>query len=137
MPDKPTWAGHLDEAARAFAALPDPWIDRSILESVLRIGPRRAQQILAPCVSRQIGSAGVAHRDAVLERLRQLASGDVRHYERRRQLRLAEYLEEERRAWLARPKVLVEAPVAVMEPAIGGSARGDLDCPGGDHGPVR
>jgi hypothetical protein len=114
MPDKPTWCGHLHEAASQLRALPDPWVDRAILEDVLGIGRRRAQQVLAPCVSRQVGSNGLAHRETVIGHLEHLAAGETAHYERQRRKRLADSLEELRQARLEQPQLLVEAPLSVM-----------------------
>src|ERR1035437_496704 len=114
MPDKPFWCGRLEDIAQELGGLPEPWVDRSILEQALGIGRRRAQQILAPCVTRQIGRNGLARREAILEHLRRLAAGEQAHYERRRQRRLAEYLEGLRQARLRQPPVLVEAPASLM-----------------------
>ena len=113
MPDKPTWYGRLDQIIAELANLPWPWVDRETLQSLLRIGPRRAQQILQPCVTRQIGANGVAGREELIAHLQRLASGDEAHYERRRRQRLAQVLDGLRQAALARPKVLVEAPTAM------------------------
>ncbi len=124
MPDKPSWCGHLEEIAEQLQALPDRWVDCSTLEALLGIGRRRAQQILAPCVSRRIGVNGVADREAVLSHLRSLAKGESALYERRRRRRLAHSLEELRRERLAQPQVLVEAPVAVMSQRLEGLPEG-------------
>jgi hypothetical protein len=112
MPDKPTWCGDLATIARDLRALPDPWIDRATLEQVLGIGRRRAQQLLAPCVGRQVGVNGMADREVVIAHLSRLATGDTAHYENRRRRRLAEHLgalQSERRK-----AVLVEAPSAII-----------------------
>ena len=130
MPDKPTWCGHLEETARQLGALPDPWVDRAVLENVLGIGRRRAQQLLAPCVSRQIGGSGVAHRDAVMAHLEQLATGETAHFERQRRRRLAEHLEKLRRERLERPRVLVEAPVSIVRRTFEGLPAGVSVTPG-------
>jgi len=114
MPDKPTWCGHLEEIVMQLHALPDRWVDRTIVEEVLKVGRRRAQQILAPCVSRQVGVNGMADREAVIAHLQRLAMGEAAHYERRRRQRLGEQLEKLRRARLEQPQVLVEAPVAIL-----------------------
>jgi hypothetical protein len=66
VPDKPLWLGHLDEILLDLAALPQPWVDRATVERVLGVGRRRAQQILAPCVSSQIGANGLADRDRLI-----------------------------------------------------------------------
>jgi hypothetical protein len=46
--------------------------------------------------------------------LKRLAAGDEAHYERRRRQRLAQVLEALRQEALAQPKVLVEAPTAML-----------------------
>lgn len=112
VPDKPTWCGHLADISRQLRGLPDRWVDCRILQDLLRIGPRRAQQILAPCIARQIGASGVADREEVITHLNRLTTGEATHYEHRRRRRLAERIEvfqEERRN-----AVLVEAPAAIV-----------------------
>jgi len=113
VPDKPTWYGRLDQVIAELGDLPWPWVDRETLQSLLQVGPRRAQQILRPCVTRQVGANGVADRGELIAHLKRLAAGDDAHYERRRRQRLAQALEGLRQAALAQPKVLVEAPITV------------------------
>ena len=116
MPDKPTWCGRLDEISSELRELPDPWVDRGTLQSLLGVGARRAQQILAPCVARQIGANGVADREVVIAHLERLAGGEAVHYERQRLQRLAgrlQTLQREREA-----AVLVEAPAAIVNQDI-------------------
>jgi hypothetical protein len=114
VPDKPTWYGRLDQIIAELGDLPWPWVDRETLQSLLQVGPRRAQQILRPCVTRQVGANGVAGREELIAHLRRLAAGDEAHYERRRRQRLAQVLERLRQEALAQPKVLVEAPTTVL-----------------------
>ncbi len=114
MPDKPTWYGRLDQIVGELENLPWPWVDRETLQALLQVGPRRAQQILRPCVTRQVGANGVAGREELIAHLKCLASGDEAHYERRRRQKLAQVLERLRQEALAQPKVLVEAPTAVV-----------------------
>ena len=119
MPDKPTWCGHLDEVARRLLALPDQWVDRAMLEEFLGVGRRRAQQILAPCVSRQIGANGLADRGVLLDHLRRLAAQETTvQFERQRRRRLARSLDEWRRSWLEQPRVLVEAPLSIVNSSL-------------------
>ena len=128
MPDKPTWSGQLDEIAARLRELNDPWVDRSQLQDLLGIGPRRAQQILAPCVGRQVGSNGMADREAVIAHLRRLAVGDTVHYERQRRRRLAatlDALNDERRQ-----AVLVPAPTAVVNQELANLPAGVSVSPG-------
>jgi hypothetical protein len=128
MPDKPTWCGNLPAIAQQFRELPDPWVDRGTLQRALGVGPRRAQQILAPCVGRRVGANGVADREVLLAHLHRLTSGEAAHYEEKRRLRLAErmrQLQEERRR-----SVLVEAPVAVRNQELGKLPEGVSIAPG-------
>ena len=130
MPDKPFWCGRLEAIAQELGGLPEPWVDRSIVEQARGIGRRRAQQILAPCVTRQIGRSGLARREELLQHLRRLAAGEQEHYERRRQRRLAEYLEGLRQACLKQPRVLVEAPSSVAGQKLDGLPAGVAVAPG-------
>jgi hypothetical protein len=112
VPDKPLWLGHLDRILAELSALPQPWVDRATVERLLGVGRRRAQQLLAPCVSFQIGSNGLADRQQFIEHLRQLAAGDSASYERQRRQRLARTLHGLRSAWQSR--VPVEAPTSIV-----------------------
>jgi hypothetical protein len=114
VPDKPTWYGRLEQVIVELTDLPWPWVDRETLQSLLQVGPRRAQQIMRPCVTRQVGANGVADRNELIAHLKRLAAGDEAHYERRRRQKLAQVLEGLRQAALAQPKVLVEAPTTVF-----------------------
>ena len=126
MPDKPVWCGRMDEVAALLRDLPDRWVDRGTLETLLGIGRRRAQQILAPCVGRKIGGAGVADREDVIAHLHRLASGEASHYENRRRRRLAAQLDALQREC----RVLVEAPAAVVHQEIESLPAGVAIAPG-------
>jgi hypothetical protein len=115
MPDKPMWYGQLTAAIQELEGLPWPWIDRQTVERLLKVRPRRAQQILQPCVSRLIGNSGVADREEFIAHLKRLASGDHAHYERRRRERLAHILEALQQDEVKQPRLLVQAPTAVMD----------------------
>jgi hypothetical protein len=130
VPDKPTWYGRLDEVIAELDSLPWPWVDRETLQSLLQVGPRRAQQILRPCVTRQVGANGVAGREELIAHLKRLAAGDEAHYERRRRQRLALVLNGLRQAALAQPKVLVEAPTTVLNQKLGDLPDGVSISPG-------
>jgi len=114
VPDKPTWYGRLDQVIAELEDLSWPWVDRETLEALLQVGPRRAQQILRPCVIRQVGANGLAGREELIAHLKRLAAGDEAQYERRRRQKLAQVLEGMRQAAMAQPKVLVEAPTTVL-----------------------
>lgn len=128
MPDKPLWCGDLETIIRDLRALPDPWIDRAAIEQLLGVGRRRAQQILAPCVSRQIGVNGVADREVVVAHLERLSRGETAHYEKQRRLRLAESigaLQKQRKG-----AVLVEAPAEIVNQEIDNLPEGVTITPG-------
>ena len=128
MPDRPTWSGHLDEIVASLRDLPDAWIDRAQIQELLGVGPRRAQQILAPCVVRHVGVNGMAEREPVIAHLRRLATAEAAHYEQRRRRRLAQQLDalhEERRK-----TVMVAAPTAVVNQEFANLPEGVSVTPG-------
>jgi hypothetical protein len=114
MPAVPRWISRINEITRSLRELPHPFVDRATVEKLLGIGRRRAQQILAPCVSHRVGANGLADRDALLQHLQTLAAGDAGDHERDRRRRVAGVLEELRRERVAAPQVLVEAPLRVL-----------------------
>ena len=114
MPAKPVWYSRIDRVIRELEALPRPFVDRSTVEFLLGVGRRRAQQILAPCVSERVGSNGLADRVQIIEHLRKLAEGEEGYYEVRRRRKVAEAIERLRADRLERPQLLVEAPVQVV-----------------------
>ena len=128
MPDKPTWCGRLPDIARRLRALPDPWVDRATLQDLLHIGRRRAQQLLSPCVVRQIGASGVADREAILAHLHRLAGGETVHYERQRRRRFSERLNALRRERAA--GVWVPAPESVVNQRLENLPAGVSIAPG-------
>jgi hypothetical protein len=114
LPDKPFWYYRLDEVIGQLENLPDPFVDRATLEFVLGIGRRRAQQILRPLVRRTVGRNGLAAKEDVIAYLRQLAAGDAASFEKQRRERLHAILDELHRRAREQPRVLVEAPTAVV-----------------------
>ena len=118
MPAKPSWYGRLDEIVALIEALPYPWVDRVTLQELLRVGPRRAQQIMRPIATALVWGGdfpnSMAARDDVLAHLRCLAAGDTAQYERNRRNKLAATIDALRTQAMAHPRVLVEAPVAVV-----------------------
>ena len=115
MPAKPAWYGKLDDVIRQLEALPRPFVDRPTLEFLLGVGRRRAQQIMAPCITERVGASGLVDCGALIGRLRQLARGDDGYYEIQRQRRVARTLERLRQERLERPQLLVEAPAAAVQ----------------------
>lgn len=112
MPDKPLWLDRLPEVIRYLQESGEAWVDRPALESLLGVGRRRAQQLLAPVAKRRIGTSVVAKSADVLSHLQQVAAGEEAYYEERRRKQLWEHLGEARREWIRQPPVLVEVAAA-------------------------
>jgi hypothetical protein len=114
MPARPAWISRINEICSELESLRRPFVDRATLEVLLQVGRRRAQQILAPCVSHQVGSSGLAARDAVIRHLREIAAGEQERFEIERRHKVADVIEKLRRERIESPQVLVEAPVRVF-----------------------
>ena len=115
MPAKPTWYSQIDHIVKELRALPHPFVDRATVEFLLGVKRRRAQQIMAPCITERVGSNGLANRDAFIDRLRNLAEGDDGSFEVKRRRRVADLIDGLRRERLTRPQLLVEAPLRVVD----------------------
>jgi len=114
VPAKPVWYSKIDRIIRELETLPRPFVDRSTVEFLLGVGRRRAQQIMAPCITDHVGSNGLADRDLLITRLRSLAEGEDGYYEVRRRRKVADVLDRLRIERLQQPRLLVEAPVRVV-----------------------
>lgn len=108
MPDKPLWIDRIPRVIATLTELPDPWVDRPALESLLGVGRRRAQQLLASVARRRVGASVVARREDLIALLEAIAAGETGHYERRRLRRLWDEIGRERDRWVEQPPVLVE-----------------------------
>lgn len=67
MPARPLWYSKINDIVREREALPRPFVDRPTVEFLLGVGRRRAQQILAPCITDHVGANGLADREAFSE----------------------------------------------------------------------
>jgi hypothetical protein len=114
MPARAAWISRINEISTELERLPRPFIDRSTIEVLLQVGRRRAQQILAPCVSDRVGANGLAERDTVIRRLHEIAEGQEEHFETERRRKVAYVIEKLRRERIESPQVLIEAPVRVL-----------------------
>jgi hypothetical protein len=114
VPAKPVWYSKINDVIGELQALPRPFVDRATVEFLLGVGRRRAQQILAPCITDRVGTNGLADRKALIAHLRRLADGEGGYYERRRRRKVAEILSQLHRDRLERPQLLVEAPVQIL-----------------------
>lgn len=114
MPARPIWYTQLDVVIEQLEQLPSPWVDRAALEWILGVGRRRAQQILKPLVRQTIGRNGLADREEVIRHLRGLAAGEAVIFEKQRRQRLQRILDQLHHEAREHPRVLVEAPAAVV-----------------------
>jgi hypothetical protein len=115
MPDKPLWLDRLPEAVRQLEQADEPWVDRTALESLLGIGRRRAQQLLAPVARRRVGTSLVADRSQLIAHLKRIAAGEDAYFEGQRRQRFWAHLSEARRQWIEAPRVLVEMSDAQIQ----------------------
>jgi hypothetical protein len=114
MPDKPLWLTCVPDAIRELENDSDPWVSRARLESLLRIGKRRAQQLLTSVASRRVGTSLLAHRDDLIPLLTRMATGEQGYYDERRRKQLWTELSRARQQWLKQAPVLVEVPNAAL-----------------------
>jgi hypothetical protein len=114
VPAQPAWFSHLDNILAALRAWPRPTIDRQTVQNLLGVGRRRAQQILAPCVTERIGPNGLADRGRLIHHLEQLARSEDGTFEIQRRRRVAQFVARLRNERLAQPQVLVEAPTRII-----------------------
>lgn len=114
VPAKPSWYSKLPIVIEELRASPRSFVDRATIEFLLGVGRRRAQQIMAPCVSDRVGCNGLADRDQLIDRLQSLAESDQGQYEVQRRHKVARVLDRLRKERIAQPQLLVEAPVQVI-----------------------
>ncbi len=110
MPATPLWIERLPQVIARLEDRPETWVDRATLESLLDVGRRRAQQLLARIPCQRVGASVLASRAEVIAHLRAIAAGDDAHYEHRRRQRLWGRLEKVRQDWTGQPPLLVEVP---------------------------
>jgi hypothetical protein len=130
MPASPRWLSHINEICAELSSLPRPFVDRATAEAVLGVGRRRAQQLLAPCISDHVGSNGLADREVFIRHLRALAAGEDRDFERGRRRRVASVLDGLRRERLERPQLPVEAPHRILTQELADLPAGVTLAPG-------
>ena len=118
MPPQAKWLPLLPDAIQSLSESPYPYVTRDMLQSVLQVGRRRAQQIMAPCVREQVGSSGVADREELIRHLRNLGTRPAATVECQRRKRVGAFLQNERERRYSSPTVLVEAPVAILNQAL-------------------
>jgi hypothetical protein len=114
VPAKPTWYRKLPYIIEELRKHPLPYVDRATVEFLLGVSRRRAQQIMAPCVTWRVGANGVADRDALINRLEQIAAGEEAFYEEQRRRKVASIIDKLRRQRIEHPRLIVEAPTAVV-----------------------
>lgn len=114
MPAKPAWYSKIDAVTGELRSL-RPLVDRAAVEFLLGVGRRRAQQLMAPCITVRVGASGLADRDSLITHLRRLADGDAGYYERQRRRKVAATLSQLQKDRLERPQLLVEAPAKIRK----------------------
>jgi hypothetical protein len=118
VPAKPAWLRKLPYILAELRVHPLPYVDRATVENLLNVSRRRAQQIMAPCVTERVGSSALADREALIRHLERIAEGEEAAWELERQRKVAGLLARLRQDRISRPHVLVEAPAAVIHQAF-------------------
>jgi hypothetical protein len=126
MPDKPLWLGRLDVAIVEIEASDDPYIATAELRRLLRVGQRRAQQIMGPFVHHAVGRSGLARRKDVVNYFRSISGGGQAAFERRRIERMRGILQEAR----SQPRILVDVSEETTRGDMDGLPEGVLVAPG-------
>lgn len=114
MPAKPSWYSKVDYITAELRSSTRPLIDRATIEFLFGVGRRRAQQIMAPCITERVGTNGLADRDALIDRIRRLVQGEDGYYEMQRRRKVANLLDRLRAERIQQPQLLIEAPVEVI-----------------------
>ena len=114
MPARPIWYGDVARIVEELRSSPRPFVDRATVEFLFGVGRRRAQQIMAPCITDHVGTNGLADRECLITRLQRLAEGDDSYYEVQRRRRVGKALEKLRKERIEQPQLLVEAPDQVV-----------------------
>jgi hypothetical protein len=114
VPAKPAWYSKINDVIGELQSLPRPFVDRATIEFLLGVGRRRAQQIMAPCITDHVGTNGLADRDRLIARLRRLAEGDDGYYEVQRRRQVASVIDRLRKERIEGPQLFVEAPACIV-----------------------
>jgi hypothetical protein len=93
LPAKPTWWARLGEIVATLEASDAVVMDRSSLERLFQVGPRRAVQLMTLFGAHEAGGAAIIERETLLVSLRGLRETDVFAEETRRRRRVADELE--------------------------------------------
>ena len=113
MPDKPLWFSQLPLILASLAqrdpASP-PWITRQDVESLLGVGPRRAQQILLACPHHRLGRNLLVSLDNFRSFLLHAAASSPAQAESLRRQRLASMVQSWRQNLQTNPPILISAP---------------------------
>jgi hypothetical protein len=113
MPAQLIWLTDLDVIREVVRALPRPFVGRATVEALLGVG-RRAQQVLAPCVTDRVGTNGVAEREQLITHLQGVAPNEEGRWECQRRHCVAHVLARLRQERMKDPQLPVEAPVAIV-----------------------
>jgi hypothetical protein len=116
MPAQPRWLTHLPRILAELESIPDPWLDRQTVQQLLGVKIRRAQQIMNTCAGRTVGTSSLVDRQAFIQQLKRIQSGEAEVYEQKRRQRVALVLHElsTQRA----PELKVEAPAPIVNQAF-------------------
>lgn len=114
MPDKPAWAPRINDIAYELSALPDLTISSARLQVLLGVSPRQAQAILKPVVTVHKGKRGLAAKEAVLKRLKEIAGASAEEEAERQKDFWGRKFGEMQNKWKEKPPLFVEIQTDVQ-----------------------
>ena len=109
MPAKPRWHADLHNIRSAVEGLPAPFLDRPAIERLFTVGRRQANYLMRSLGGYLVGQSALISREALLEKLDELAGKRGYLAQAQRRARVVEALDDLRRE--ARPR-RVSAPPA-------------------------
>jgi hypothetical protein len=115
VPANPTWFQELTEIVAALEALPSPWIDRSVFETLFRVKRRRAHQLMEQFGAVLVGKRYLIERDRLVKALSRVRDGDRFGREIRRRDRFEILVEQLRKDQAARRVVIPGARATVPD----------------------
>jgi hypothetical protein len=117
MPATPQWFLRLPDIIDELSRLSIPVIDRAGVESIFKVGRRRAIQLMHGFGGYQVGKTFIVDRSALVAELEAKCTSEAFEFERRRKARLTEELERTRRSLPGR-QVQITVPPDVRSRVI-------------------
>jgi hypothetical protein len=110
MPAQPAWFHRIEEILDTLQAMHSSHLDRQAVQKLFGVRERRARQLMAGLPGLRAGNASAVLRTALIDRLKETASGRIFQWEVTRRARVVEDLNRTRRQMKARHLQIRVAP---------------------------